>query len=303
MAKITKNVKPQTNTKPCTMCGEEKKINSNNYYKSYSVLYSSSEENRIGVCKECVLKLAEQFKNRFSSDTRGLYELCKLLDVYYEKNLYESAKAQAEKSNSNPYQIYFQKVLSLPQNRDKVFLDSEQFDIVADYNEMKEEVGRDTIEFWGEGYSQVDYDFLNREYDSMLSRYECDSYAQEVLFQEICFQRLDIKKKRANGGSVDKEIKTLQDLLGSANIKPAQENASMASEQVTFGTLIKKFENEKPIPEPLPEWMTSDWIRKYVVVWFFGNLCRMMGKPNPYGDEYEEEINAYTVKLNEEGDL
>ena len=76
----------------------------------------------------------------------------------------------------------------------------------------------------------------------------------------------------------------------------------MASEQVTFGTLIKKFENEKPIPEPLPEWMDADWIRKYVVVWFFGNLCRMMGKENPYQEEYDEEMAKYTVDPYEEGE-
>jgi hypothetical protein len=46
--------------------------------------------------------------------------------------------------------------------------------------------------------------------------------------------------------------------------------------------------------------MTADWIRKYVVVWFFGNLCRMMGKPNPFQDEYEEEMNNYTVKVDED---
>lgn len=299
MAK-TKEDKIKTNEQLCTCCGMVKKVNSTNFYKSYSVIYKNSIENRMTICKDCVISIAEKFKIQYNSESRALYELCRLLDIYYEKTLFDSAckQAKAKNKNSNIYQIYFQKVSSLPQYRDKTFIDSELFDSAKDEEELSEKIGRDVVEFWGSvGYSQSDYDFLEKEYTNLTTRYECDSYAQEVLFQEIANQRLDIKRKRAMGSSVDKEIKTLQDLLGSANIKPAQENASMASEQLTFGTLIKKFENEKPIPEPLPEWMTSDWIKKYVCTWFFGNLCRMMGKPNPYKDEYEEEMDKYTVKV------
>lgn len=286
----------------CTCCGESKKINSNNFYKSYSVLYRKNIENRMTICKDCVLKLADELNKNFNSDNRALYELCQLLDTYYEKALFESAKNQAENKNSNIFQIYFQKVLSLPQYRDKRFKDSELFDQTRDYEEMSESVGRDLIEFWGVGYSQNEYSFLEKEYTNLLTRYECDSYAQEVLFQEIANQRLDIKKKRENGTSVDKELKTLQDLLGSANIKPVQESNALASEQVTFGTLIKKYENEKPIPEPLGEWKDADWIKKYVLTWFLGHFSKMMGSKNEYSKMYEDEIDKYTVSIEHEDD-
>lgn len=286
----------------CTCCGVIKKTNSSNFYKSYSVIYKSSYENRMTICKDCVLELAEQFKTRFQSETRGLFELCKLLDVYYEKALFDSAVKQAEKKDSNVYQIYFQKALSLPQYKDKTFIDSELFDKKLDEEECLKDIDRNVIEFWGEGFSQRDYDFLEREFNNLTTRYECDSYVQEMLFKQIAFQTLDISNKRQNGAGVDKELKTLQDLLGSANVKPTQENASLNSEQVTFGTLIKKYENEKPIPKPLPEWMNADWIRKYVVVWFFGNLSKMMGKPNPFEEEFKEEMDKYTVKPLDEDD-
>jgi hypothetical protein len=284
----------------CTRCGNIKKLNATNFYKSYSELFKNNGDSRMCICKDCVIELAEQFKKRFNSDTRGLYEICKLLDVYYEKSLYDSAVEQASKNNGNPFSVYFQKANSLPQYRGKTFIDSELFDKKQDDEEIAEDIGHDIVDFWGDGFSQSDYNFLEKEFENLTARYECDSYAQEILFKEIAFQTLDIRNKRKDGKDVSKEVKTLQDLLGSANIKPAQENASMASEQVTFGTLIKKYENEKPVPEPLPEWMTADWIRKYVVVWFFGNLCRMMGKVNPFKDEYDEEINKYTVKVDED---
>lgn len=300
MAKVNKEIVEQK----CTRCGEVKKVNSSNFYKSYSEIYRSTYENRMTICKSCLLEIADKFKEKFNSEARGLYEICKLLDVYYEKALFESAKAQADKKNSNPYQIYFQKSLSMPQYKGKTFIDSEMFDSALDKEERAEEIGRDVVEYWGDGFTQSDYEFLEREYENLVSRYECDSYVQEMLFKEIAFQTLDIRQKRQRGSDVSKELKTLQDLLGSANVKPAQENASMSSEQVTFGTLIKKYENEKPIPEPLPSWMDSDWIKKYVTVHFFGNLCKMMGKPNPYIDEYKKEMDKYTVKPpNEEGDV
>lgn len=299
---MAKTTKKEITEQLCTCCGETKKINSTNFYKSYSVLYRNNIENRMTICKECLLKLADEFQNTFNSENRALYELCKLLDTYYEKSLFESAKTQAEKQKSNVFQIYFQKALSLPQYRNKRFLDSESFDQKQDYEEMSENIGRDLLEFWGVGYSQSEYDFLEKEYTNLTTRYECDSYVLEVLFQEIANQRLDIKKKRENGTSVDKELKTLQDLLGSANIKPVQESNALASEQVTFGTLIKKYENEKPIPEPLGEWKDADWIKKYVLTWFLGHFSKMTGAKNEYSKMYDEEIEKYTVTIEHEDD-
>lgn len=296
--------KKETVEQVCTCCGVSKKLTSTNYYKSYSVIYKSTNENRMCICKDCILRIAEQFSNKFNSKNKSLYEICRLLDVYYEKSLFDSAMEQANKQNSNVFQIYFQKCLSLPQYKLKTFIDSELFDKQLDDKEKSEDIGVDLVEFWGDGFSIRDYDFLDREFQNLITRYECDSYVQEMLFKEIAFQTLDIRQKRQNGSDVSKELKTLQDLLGSANVKPNQENASMNSEQVTFGTLIKKYENEKPIPEPLPEWMNADWIKKYVVVFFFGNLCKMMGKPNPYKEEFLGEMDKYTVKpLEDDGDM
>ena len=291
--------------KHCSCCGEEKKSSSDNFYKSYSIIYKSTHENRMNICKDCLLEITSDLTKKLDSESRALYRVCQLTDTYFDENIYESAVEQAKRQKSNAVKIFYQKICSLPQLKGKTFADSKEFTstMSAMSSEGSDNTEEDIIDFWGEGFTDTEYRFLEKEFSNMISRYECDSYSQEALFQEIAFQRLDIKKKRKTGESVDKELKTLQDLLGSANIKPAQENASMnSSDAVTFGTLIKKFENEKPIPEPLPEWMDADWIRKYVVVWFFGNLCRMMGKENPYQEEYDEEMKKYTVNPYEDGE-
>ncbi len=283
----------------CTMCGEEKRINGTNFYKSYSPLFKGNYENRMCVCKSCLLDYCERLHKIHGSEKKALYIACEMVGSYYSKTLFDQL-FDGEKEVNNKFATYFAKINSLPQYKELTFLDSDSYDLEEELSEFSES-GTEVLERWGDGRTEDDYKFLEREYQNLITKFECDSYSQEMLFQEIAQQRLDIKKKRQKGGSVDKELKTLQDLLGSANIKPVQENATMASEQVTFGTLIKKFENEKPIPEPLGEWKSADWIRKYVLVWFLGHFSKMMGSNNEYSKMYEDEISKYTVE--QEGDL
>ena len=65
----------------------------------------------------------------------------------------------------------------------------------------------------------------------------------------------------------------------------------------TFGTLIKKWEDEHPIPEPAPEWKDVDGIRKYINTWFLGHLCKMFRIENDVTAEYDEELAKYTVEV------
>ena len=91
-------------------------------------------------------------------------------------------------------------------------------------------------------------------------------------------------------------MKTFQDLLGSANLKPAQNNDNTLSDTNTFGTLIKKWEDEKPIPEPDAEWRDVDGIIRYISIYFLGHLCKMMHIKNSYSKMYEEEMAKYKVE-------
>lgn len=303
---VTDEIKKEKKKLTCYCCGKEKK--DIDFYMTKSFSYKTI--GRLPVCKDCVGKIYEKYFVMHNDTKLAIYYMCRNLDICFSLSCYNAVISQTDNSKkTEPWKLYMQKLNSLG-GKNGAGDDFDSSDDISSIDEKKramneneEDNDMDSIIFWGEGYSNADYNYLNSEYSKMIERYECDSYAQETLFQDIAFQRLDIRKKRQMGQSVDKELKTLQDLLGSANIKPNQESASMANEQLTFGTLIKKYENEKPIPEALPEWMTADWIRKYVCVWFFGNLCRMMGKPNPYMDEYKEEIDKYTVKTCEDGEL
>ena len=160
------------------------------------------------------------------------------------------------------------------------------------------EINEDLRNKWGNMKSE-DVLFLETEYQEWVTRYDVSSKSMEILVKEICYQQLSIKKKREEEKSVEKELKTLQDLMGNTALKPIQESAAQATEAQTFGTLIKKWETEYPVPDPDPEFEDVDGIKKYINVWFFGHLCRMLGLENDYSKEYDEETLKYTVDLPE----
>lgn len=291
----------------CPCCGRELEVNKNNFYKSYSELYKNSIDGRMVICKDCVANLCDYYKEKFQSELRAVYYLCQLLDVYFNKKLYTGACNQIQKqkeqgqNKGDVYLTYFQKVVSLPQYKGKTFIDSDSLEEkdLQHEDEITLGLNKETMKFWGKGRTKDEYEFLEDEYGEMVSVYGDDSYALKTIFREIAETKLDIDKKRRKGQSVKDEQKALTDLFTKAGISPNQESENMNNDAVTFGTMIKKFENEEPIPEPLPEWKKKDWIH-YMMVWFLGNLCRMMGKPNPFQDEFDKEMEKYSVIVDEE---
>lgn len=150
------------------------------------------------------------------------------------------------------------------------------------------------IKFFGPGLSVFDYHFLQNQYDDWIARHECQGKVQEELFKSLCFVQLDIQKNIREGRSNKDNYATFQNLLSSANLKPSQKMEGSLAEQNTFGTLIRKWEDEKPIPDPDPEWADKNNIIKYITVWFFGHLCKMMGIHNQWSEMYDEEIAQYS---------
>lgn len=290
----------------CTCCGKKQLMNSDHFFRSYSTIYKSTHENRMTICRNCVAEMMENYKVQFGSENRAIYELCRTLDMYYSKTVYDGAQKQILKrvdnggNRSELYTIYISKITSLPQYRGKTFIDSEDiYDKKKDKEEIFYSVEQDILEFWGVGYCKEDYEYLENELNSLLGFYDCDSYAMQTYFQEICFTKLEIKKKRQKGASVKDEQKTLTELFQKAGINPSQE--SEAINESNFGAMVKKWETEEPIPEPLTAWKKKNIIH-YCMVWLFGNLCNVMGKPNPYKDEWTEEMDKYTVRPPEEDD-
>lgn len=303
----------------CTVCGKEQI--ETEHYKSNSFLFKYT--GRMGACKSCVLILYQDMINKYIDLPIAAYHTCRLLDIYFNSDLLQSAYEQSKKQGSNPMQIYLQKVNSLGQYSKLSFADTldgervtgiraiasisstpQMASAIGNEQDNNEEDGvfvltDSIVKFWGNvsRFEPQDYEYLNSKYEEYINAYECDTPVMNELLKQAALESLEITHKRGKGKDVSKNLKSLQEVLGSANIKPNQESGANASEQATFGLLIKKWENDRPIPEAEDEWKDVDRIGKYVRVWFLGHLCKMVGVTNEYSKEYETEMAKLRVEL------
>lgn len=309
MAKVTTKTSSTKPTQECTSCGKVKSVSSANFYKSYSVMYKSTHDNRMTICKECVLNIVGEFKNQFQSELKGLYALCRMLDVLYDEAIYTSAKEQAATKDGNPYQYYFQKVLSLPQFANKTFLDSAQADlnlidkqageVTISTDDIGVEITHETRMKWG-NLPDEDLLFLEYNYEQWVTRHQCESKAEEILFEEICHVQLDINKLRMSGGDTTKKVDQLQKLMQSANIRPLDQTAIAANENVMmWGTTVAAIEKHEPC-EFFSEYRDKEYkdymgYRKYFDNWVLRGLKNLLAGTKDFNiilDEEQEQENG-----------
>lgn len=100
-----------------------------------------------------------------------------------------------------------------------------------------------------------------------LQRYQCENKSQELLFKRICFKELEIDKAQKEGKDTKELDATLQNLMGSLNIKPSQKTSNALTDNLTFGQLIDKWEQSYPVPEPDEDFKDVDKL-DYTLMYF-----------------------------------
>ena len=279
--------KPKTKSPPKKLCERCEKLKAtNDFYNGDKMFFPSG---KLNVCKECALKTVEE------NGHEGLLGLLRMINKPFYQDLFKDDVGD-----------YIRMMNSMPQYKNVGFIQSDTLAKLVDVSSIKrakatqlsEEDLRESEDFWGIGKTERDYIWLNNEFSGYLSKYEVDSKTLEDLITEICLTRLDIRTRRENSQDVDKQIKTLNELLTAANLKPVQETGAQSVDQESFGTLIKKWEDTRPIQDD-SEWKKYDSIGNYLKVWFTGHLMRMFGLENKDEKEYFDEINKYTVATND----
>lgn len=286
----------------CTCCGKKKVAGE--YYRSQSDLYKAL--GFLPICKVCIDSFYNRYKKIYKDDKKTIYEFCRLFDLPYSEGSFNGAVQHSKKTGWRLYQSYFKQVNSLGDvnNAGTCFKDGETLAACSDTfdsDNFMDDIDisyNDIVDFWGSGFSKDEYLYLENFYNDFVNNYECDTPAQVLLFKNAAKTQLNADKALAKGNVnlYDKLIKTLSTILGDSNIKPVQETGANATEQATFGTLIKKWENEKPVPDALDDWKRMDWI-KYIRIWFLSHLAKMVNIPNPYEAEYEEEMSRFRVNV------
>lgn len=263
-------------------------------------------------CKKALLLQATDYDkktNKYSDNREKTMAVFRKLDLPFIESVYQSAlssvQAEAgEKIRQTAYQQMLVMVKSLPNWRGMTWKDSDYDNEEVVEFEGNRHARKEIKKIFGSGFSESDYVFLQDQYDDWRARTQVDSKSQETYVMQICLQLLDIDKDRKNGKDVSNKLKALDILMNAANLQPKQNVANAATDSLTFGQLIEKWEQEKPIPEPAPEFKDVDGIGTYIRVWFTGHLAKALNLKNAFSQEYDDYIKTYTVskpEVQEEG--
>lgn len=297
----------------CSKCGKKYSRRKGFFPVSYAILHKGI--GHIPVCKECIDTMYNTYLAQCNNAKDAVRQLCRKLDLYWSESVYDLV--QRKSTTRSMMTQYIAKINTVSyagkSYDDTLSEEGTLWNFTPEINEESVEVAdvtpietveietpEEIIAFWGSGYSDEMYRELEQRRQYWMSKFpegiELD-VGTEALIRQICSLELDINRDRIAGKSVDKSVNALNNLLGSANLKPAQQKADgdNAQENTPFGVWIRRWETQRPVPDPDPELEDVDGIVRYISIWFLGHLCKMLGIKNTYCKLYEEEIAKMRV--------
>lgn len=258
-------------------------------------------------CKKCLLDEATDYdkstKEHIDNREKTI-NVFRKLDLPFIDSLYRSAlkttqEKLGEKNRSTAYQHMLVMVKSLEQYKKLRFKDS---DFGGEESPDEQQLSnrkprREIKKIFGSGFTDEEYLYLQDQYDDWCARTQVDSKSQQTYIVRICSKLLEIWKAQRDGNDTTKLDDSLNKLMEAAKLQPKQNVSNAATDSLTFGQLIERWENEKPIPEPTEEFKDVDGIGHYIRTWFTGWLSYALGLTNStYTQEFQEEMKKYTVE-------
>lgn len=316
LEKVPQDTMPVTNSKFfCSRCGTAFSRQKGYFPVSHSPMYRGT--GYLPFCNDCLDTMFDEYRQLLGSDREAMRRMCMKLDLYWHDSIYDMVERTAGVNSKVRNYIGKTNIIRyIDKSFDDTIADEERSGIrqaaaqddgvQQGYlpEESEEEIidiPEDVILFWGPGYTPKMYLELEERKKYWISRFPTGynfDIGEEALIRQICNLEIDINHDRAAGKSIDKNVNTLNTLLGSANLKPTQkkdDGADAELDNMPFGVGIRKWENTRPIPEPDPELQDVDGIVRYITVWFLGHLCHMVGIKNTYCKLYEEEMERLRV--------
>ena len=308
-----RNEKKRKENITCICCGEKK--NDLEFWTSRSKLYEGIG-GRLVICKDCLYDIyngyIEKYKKEYEAleykfeieddhyfERQAMRRICMILDVYYADRVFDSVLNA--KNCVNILGTYFRNI-NLGQNKDKTFdntiaEDTQKVVVMPLPDTFKiAEITKKTKKFFGLGFTDEDYMFLQKEYDDWTSRHECETKAQEEIFKDIAFNRLfKLKALREDKPTKDLDA-AFQNLLDSGNLKPKQAKTTNLDDKQSFGLILDKCEMTRPLPEIDEDLRDVDGIGLYVDAFVRGHTCKMLNVKNAFSRVYTKVMEKFTVK-------
>lgn len=294
----------------CRKCGTAYSRLKGYFPVSYSYLYKGT--GYLPYCRECVDNMYTGYLNECKDPKKAVRQMCRKLDLYWSDKVFETVEKQnSPRSMMTSYITKINAVKLASKSYDDTLKEEgvlweeprsySTTPTVAMQEEIEiDEVSDDVVAFWGPGYTPSMYTELENRYKYWMARFpnkEDVDIGTEALVRQICNLEIDINRDRAAGKSIDKNVNTLNNLLGSAMLKPAQQRDETESSinETPLGVWIDRWEKKRPIPEPDSALKDVDKIVKYITVWFYGHISKTLGIKNMYCDMYEKEMEKMKV--------
>ena len=304
----------------CTRCGKMFTKQKGSFPASQSSLYKSNG-GYLPVCRHCLEDLFQHYKAALGDEKKAIYRLCMKFDIYWSDQCYDMLSRSSSATRMSAYigktnivqfagKTFDDTLDEEEADRIKrqlagpILIQSESVDITdGDLAHQGEKatafvITPEIIDFWGGGFDPAFY----RELESRRAHWckgneDSMDIGELAVIKQICIMEVTINRDAAAGKSIAQSSGALNNLLGSANLKPVQKkDEALEEDNQPFGVWIRKIENTEPIPEAEPEFKDVDGIAKYIMVWFFGHLCKMLKIHNKYSRLYEEEIARLKVE-------
>lgn len=299
----------------CHKCGTEYSRHKGYFPVSYATLHKGV--GHIPVCKSCIDAMYNSYLAQCNDTKTAVRQMCRKLDLYWSDNVFDVVSRKATtRTMMTQYIAKINTVTYAGKSYDNTLSEegtlwefactdtSEPEYIepyVSDETFNDAEVPEETLAFWGTGYDPNMYDILEKKFayyrESFPKNAKID-LGTERLLRQLCILEATIDRDNAAGRSVEKSVNTYNTLLGSLNLKPTQkkDDGDAAIDNTPFGVWIRRWENQRPIPEPDPELQDVDGIIKYISIWFLGHLCKMLGIKNTYCKLYEDELSKMRIE-------
>lgn len=313
----------------CGRCGIDYSRQKGYFPVSYAALHKGTKHTHI--CRDCIDALYEEYFAKCKDAKLAVRQMCRKLDLYWNESIFNNVAKKAtirsmmteyiRKTATNKYagKSYDDTLLEegtlwdFGDNPDividntEIIDDSEDTQVIPAMSLEDYGISEEVAAFWGPGYTPEMLVDLEQRRQYWMSRLPKDidvDIGTEAIIRQLCSLELDINRDRAAGRSVDKNVNTLNTLLGSACLKPTQkkDDSDSSVDNTPFGVWIRRWENQRPIPEPDPELEDVDGIVRYISIWYFGHLCKMLGIKNTYCKLYEDELAKMRIERPEYDD-
>lgn len=299
----------------CCRCGKHYIRQKGNFPASQSPLYKGGG-GYLDVCNHCVDDIYVYYKDLLKKDIDAMRRVCMKFDIYWSPEIYAMVNKAATNvsrmrnyiSKTNLYKYVGKSYDDTIAEDDGIIRSVNQLVTVSDETDVdgscaenetsaQPVISEDVVNYWGTGFTPSMYEELEQRRKYWMSQFpvgtELDP-GEEGLLRQICNLEISINHDRAAGKPIAQSTSALNNLFGSMNIKPSQ-RADTEGSYIPFGVEIMKFENDEPIPDPDPAFADVDGMRRNVLAWFLGSLCKTAKIKNEYSEFFDDEIAKYTV--------